>query len=130
LDGYPELEGRYQFGIGVVARYGENRSLANYGLPAYIGGVAVCSFDQPPCGGQNAAIGIGTVRKIAATPFNPSTDWHIYRLEARADALRLMIDGSTVLEGTDNRQLDGRKVGIFCTSNAQVNVRNFKVTSF
>jgi hypothetical protein len=63
---------------------------------------------------------------VKQTSFSPGTDWHVYRAEVKQNQLTLKIDGSIVLEATDNNYLDAGRVGLG-NSNCQVQVSSFDV---
>lgn len=63
---------------------------------------------------------------IAEADFEPDNDWHTYRLEVRGNSLRLLIDGSVIIETLDNGFLTAGSVGLW-SYNAQINVRSFAV---
>jgi 3-keto-disaccharide hydrolase len=64
---------------------------------------------------------------IKQTSFSPAGDWHDYRAEVEQNQLTLKIDGSTVLQATDNNYLDAGDVGLG-NSDCQVQVSSFTVT--
>lgn len=63
---------------------------------------------------------------IDEDPFEPGSGWHTYRLEAKANALRLYVDGELLIQGTDNQFVSSGIVALF-SRNVELNVRNFKV---
>lgn len=54
--------------------------------------------------------------------------WHLYRIEFRANTIKVFVDGSLMIETSDNKYLSSGKVGVW-TNGAQINVRSFKVIS-
>lgn len=64
---------------------------------------------------------------LKQTTFSPSSDWHVYRAEVEQNQLTLKIDGSTVLQTTDNTYLDAGQIGLG-SGNCQVQVSSFTVT--
>ena len=62
------------------------------------------------------------------TLYDPKTDWHTYRAEFKGNTIRLLVDGATVVETSDNRHLTGGGIGLWCKT-AQINVRSFKVVA-
>lgn len=64
---------------------------------------------------------------IDQATFSPGGDWHDYHAELRANQLTLQIDGSTVLQATDNNYLSPGQVGL-SNSRCQVQVSRFSVT--
>jgi len=63
---------------------------------------------------------------IKQTSFSPAGDWHDYRAEVQQNQLTLKIDGSTVLQATDNSYLEAGSVGLG-NGNCQVQVSGFTV---
>jgi hypothetical protein len=63
---------------------------------------------------------------IASVVFDPKTDWHTYRLEAKGTTLRLLIDRNQVLQVNDNTYLSGGSLGMN-SFQTQLNVRSYKV---
>jgi len=63
---------------------------------------------------------------IKQTSFSPASDWHVYRAEVEQNQLTLKIDGSVVLQATDNNYLDPGGVGL-ANSYCQVQVSSFSV---
>ena len=68
---------------------------------------------------RNDCIGEGEI-------FPPGTDWHIYRIEANGNEIRLLIDKKVIINMRDNRFLSAGRVGLW-SSEYQLEVRNFKV---
>jgi hypothetical protein len=100
--------------FGLVVR-GDNRA-------EYHGGI----FDNSASAGIiSTSGGVSALRS-----FHTGTAWHVYRLEAKADDLRVLIDGvvweevrpSTVHVYAPSGQITG-----LWAQAAQVNVRNFRV---
>lgn len=63
---------------------------------------------------------------LGSKVFNPGTDWHTYRFEARGNNLRLLVDNNLMAEAADNRYLTGSQAGIWASA-AQLNVRGFRI---
>jgi hypothetical protein len=61
-----------------------------------------------------------------AYPLNGS--WHTYRVEVRANTIRLLVDGKQRVVVTDNRYLTGQGLGLWA-QNAEINVRQVRVLS-
>src|SRR5229473_1673486 len=59
-------------------------------------------------------------------PFEPGNDWHTYRAEVKGNKVRLLIDGTVIIDATDNQYLDPGQVGLW-SKGFQVNIRSFKV---
>ncbi len=68
----------------------------------------------------------GNFTIVKQTSFSPTNDWHNYRAEVVQNQLTLKIDGSTVLQATDNNYLDAGQVGLG-NGNCQVQVSEFAV---
>jgi len=66
------------------------------------------------------------VSHLAIRAFSFGTGWHTYRLEAQANSVRALVDGTPWLSSTDNRYLDGRYVALR-DAGAQINVRSFRI---
>jgi hypothetical protein len=82
------------------------------------------------CSGHTAALGTthggsGVHADLGSKPFRPEREWRSYRAEVFGNTLKLLIDGTLMLDAPDNRYLSGGKVGILARS--QVGVRSFKV---
>jgi Domain of Unknown Function (DUF1080) len=58
--------------------------------------------------------------------YDPSTQWHTYRLEVRGDDLRLLIDGQDVVEVVDPTFSSQVQIGLFSTT-CRIQVRDFSV---
>jgi hypothetical protein len=58
--------------------------------------------------------------------FAADLDWHTMRAEVEGNVIRLYIDGSLLLEVSDNRFLESGSIGLW-TYGVQVNVRGFRV---
>jgi hypothetical protein len=50
----------------------------------------------------------------------------MYRVEVRANTLRLLVDGARMVDATDNRYLSPGRVGLW-SDQYQLEVRSFKV---
>jgi hypothetical protein len=68
----------------------------------------------------------GNTTYLAEQAFEPSTDWHTYRVEVQANTIKLLVDGARMLETTDNLHLSGGRVGLW-SKDTVLNVRSFKV---
>ncbi len=128
-----------------VVHYSENSAANSFGLVVRGsedgGGYGVGQCDQGPfltmvsCAPNQPADDIAVIwtaedtnSVVAATAFRPGTSWHHYRVEAKDDSIRLVVDGGVVLRATDNKYLDGERVGLW-SSGCQINVRNFRVNA-
>jgi hypothetical protein len=78
------------------------------------------------CGNQRAYIASKDGDIVKEQDFSRGSDWHTYRFEVQGNTLRLKIDGSVIVEVTDNRYLDSGMVGLWSDRN-QINVRSYKV---
>src|SRR5216684_364442 len=56
---------------------------------------------------------INSVNPIEKRSFNPGSDWHTYRAEAIGNKIRLLIDGTVIIDTTDNQYLDPGQVGLW-----------------
>jgi hypothetical protein len=63
---------------------------------------------------------------LVKNSFNLDTDWHTYRVEVRGNDIKLLVDGNTVIETTDNHHLRSNAVGLWSAA-VVLNVRSFKV---
>jgi len=59
---------------------------------------------------------------------SPGSEWHKYRIEARGNTFRVIIDDAVAIEVIDNRNLSGGTVGLW-SDRTQINVRSFKVSA-
>jgi hypothetical protein len=71
--------------------------------------VADCLGVDTPFSGQ---IKINSDTTLAQSDYTPNTDWHVYRIEVQGNYIRLLIDGSAVLEAVSNRYLSGGRIGL------------------
>ena len=81
-------------------------------------------IDSGNASGANISVVGGDVLKSA--PFNPSTDFHVYRAEVKGNTITFLIDGAAVLSVVDNRFISAGEVGLWC-ANAQIELSSFKV---
>src|SRR5712692_12083009 len=81
-------------------------------------------IDSGNSSGANISVVGGDVLKSA--PFNPSTDFHVYRAEVKGNTITFLIDGAAVLSLVDNRYISAGEVGLWC-ANAQIELSSFKV---
>jgi hypothetical protein len=58
--------------------------------------------------------------------FKHGGSWHTYRMEAKGSRLRLLIDGSVIVENDDERYLTGARSGLWVWK-SRINVRTFRV---
>lgn len=65
---------------------------------------------------------------IAQRDFVPGGGWRSYRIEAKGNSVRVLVDGAQVVSAVDNHYLTPGQVGIW-SNGIQVNVRSFKVTA-
>ncbi|WP_448627602.1 hypothetical protein [Geodermatophilus sp. URMC 64] len=65
-------------------------------------------------------------RLVDGAVFDPGADWHTYRVEVRANVVRLLVDGTEFAAVTDNKYLEAGRVGLWC-NRYQVEVRRFAV---
>lgn len=103
--------------FGVVARLGEVRG--------YYAGY----YDGNDCRYDFEAIclwGADNEEPIAKTDLLLDSEWHVYRLEVQGNAVRVFVDGTLVIETSDNSFLTAGKAGLW-SDGAQVNIRRFTV---
>jgi hypothetical protein len=81
-------------------------------------------IDSSNASGANISVVGGDVLKSA--PFNPGTDFHVYRAEVKGNTITFLIDGAAVLSVVDNRYISAGEVGLWC-ANAQIELSSFKV---
>jgi len=81
-------------------------------------------IDSGNASGANISVVGGDVLKSA--PFNPGTDFHVYRAEVKGNTITFLIDGAAVLSVVDNRFISAGEVGLWC-ANAQIELSSFKV---
>lgn len=67
-------------------------------------------------------------RLVAGLVYDPGSEWHTYRVEAKANVITLFVDGAMLAQVTDNLYLGGGRVGLWCNQ-YQVEVRAFRVTA-
>ena len=79
-------------------------------------------------GTGGASSGGSSGSTLATRQFDPGQNWHLYRVEARGNYLRVIVDGVVFMESADNRFLTGRQVGLV-SHEAQINVRAFRITA-
>lgn len=68
----------------------------------------------------------GEQGRITRTEIKLDSDWHTYRLEVQGNSIRVLLDGTVVIETSDNRYLSPGQVGLW-SQGTQVNVRRFSV---
>jgi len=107
-------------GFGVIVR-----GTGNGEINAYRGGVGH-GGDSGPYGAVLIA-GDPFHCCLRHQAFSPGKGWHKYRLEVKANQLRLFIDDAPAGEAVDNRFLSGQLVGLWTNTSPQVNVRSFRV---
>lgn len=81
-------------------------------------------IDSSNASGANISVVGGDVLKSA--PFNPGTDFHVYRAEVKGNTITFLIDDAAVLSVVDNRYISAGEVGLWC-ANAQIELSSFKV---
>ncbi len=108
--------------FGLVARYtGENESYTAGVREDAVGNKLAGIADLSARWGPDFTEGVGT-----SQVFDPGEDWHTYRLELKGNTLKLLVDGSVLVQGTDNRFLSAGRVGLW-SQGYQLQVRSFKV---
>jgi hypothetical protein len=111
-------------GVGLIARAAGETGYATgvvYGLDACKDLHLRIATREPP--GVYGSSAIADTRQ-----YSPGASWHTYRLEVRGGSIRLIVDGTVMLEGTDDRYRDAGRVGLWCDG-TQVNVRRFAVVA-
>jgi len=83
-------------------------------------------IDSASDSGANISVVGGDVLKGA--PFNPGTNFHVYRAEVKGNSIAFVIDGTTILSVVDNRFISAGEVGLWC-ANAQIELSSFKVVT-
>lgn len=105
--------------FGIVARMGDTRGYhAGY-------------YDGYDCRYDFKAIclwGADYRKPIAKTDLLLNSDWHVYRLEVQGNTVRVFVDGTLVIETSDNSFLSAGKAGLW-SDGAQVNIRRFTISS-
>lgn len=81
-------------------------------------------IDASSQSGANISVVGGDALKTA--PFNPSTNFHVYRAEVKGNTITFLIDGAVVLSVVDNRYISAGEVGLW-SANAQIELSSFKV---
>jgi hypothetical protein len=66
------------------------------------------------------------ISALIETVFDPKTDWHTYRLEAKGSSIRLLVDGKLLLQADDSMYSSGGKLGI-SSFQTRLNVKSYKV---
>ena len=102
-----------QFGAGVIVRHQEQGS--------YRCGVVSLNSDSAIITATDPAFSIE-----ASRPFSTGGKYHLYRVEARGNTVKLSIDGAQYVQLTDNKYLDGVEVGLWSLHD-EMSVRSFKV---
>lgn len=63
---------------------------------------------------------------LTQTTYTADSVFHIYRLEMRGNDIRLLVDGTPLVEAQDNRYLTGDQAGLF-DGGSQINVRAIRI---
>ena len=98
--------------FGLVIR-GEHGSLRGYQTLVHNCGYKLLVLQDPDV-------------ELARRDYSSGSDWHLYRVEAEGNVIRVFVDGIQVFEETDNRFLSPGRVGIL-SDRTQINVRSFRV---
>lgn len=89
--------------------------------------VGLPQWDRAPCYDRDARIkdknAIAVNNDVAL-----DTDWHTYRIEVQGNAIRVFMDGTKIIETSDNRYLTSGQIGFFSVG-SQVSFRNLTVTA-
>ncbi len=122
------LNDAYNDGFGITVRGDPTQNPWR----GYIAGITYREFNNTPYQAliaANSRSSFSTNGQILATvPFNPGNHSHLYRVEVKANSLKLLIDGGQELAVTDNRYLTTTQVGLSCFG-FQLIITSFKVTS-
>jgi hypothetical protein len=78
------------------------------------------------CNGQATFTSENSNDIITSSTFDPGTNFHTYRIEAKGTQLKLFIDGGLELTGNDNRYLSGNQIGLRSNS-TQLTVSSFTI---
>ncbi len=108
--------------FGISAR-GSGNAQNWQGYWAFMGGAAYYNGVPQAIIENNA--GSFWSSNLAATPFTPGIDPHLYRLEVKDSALRLFIDGTHVVETNNNQFPTGGQVGL--GTDTPIIVSNFAI---
>ena len=116
-----EVEMQYVRGgrtFGIVARGGDGAGYwAGFG-DCYGGAIRIWSGPPPSSNYCNTA--------FAKTAVDFDAEWHTYRLEVQGNSIRVLLDGTPLIETTDNLYLSPGQVGVW-SDGAQVTIRRFSV---
>ena len=115
------LTGRADMGLLVRAGPGGGGFVAGYCASALV--IIPCSDT-----GEDQGIYTSSGERLESSSATRDDGWHIYLLVVRDNTLTLSIDGATVAQATDNRYLDGTRVG-FHINGIEVSIRSFRVLS-
>jgi hypothetical protein len=73
-------------------------------------------------------VGTSYNNRVATAPFSADTSWHTYRVEVKDNEIKVLLDGSTVIDTLDNNYLSGEQVGLWCYA-TQIQVSSFVVST-
>jgi hypothetical protein len=138
LAGGPEFKGYVQppafaldtddYAVEIEAKVlGPNNCAGNFGIvirgseSGYYAGGVEWACDQKPEARLWTPQG-----PIAASDFTPDGDWHIFRVEAKGNRIRFLIDGQVVLERQNDAYPHGSQVALW-SSGVKLKVRAFRV---
>lgn len=76
--------------------------------------------------GGKLFVGTSYDNRVAEAPFSADTSWHTYRVEVKANEIKVLLDGSSIIDTLDNHYLSGEQVGLWCYA-TQVQVSSFIV---
>jgi hypothetical protein len=112
--------------FGILARAGDDGS--GYWSGAWPGCNADYDFvwTAPPDDSCDMWLIHGRSQSIAFAKRELDSEWHTYRIEVQGNAIRVLLDGTPVIETTDNSSLAPGKVGLW-SAGAQVSIRRFTV---
>lgn len=68
------------------------------------------------------------MRLATGKVYDPGTNWHTYRVEAKGNLITLLVDGAVLATVTDNKYLAGGQVGLW-SNQFQLDIRSFTVAA-
>jgi hypothetical protein len=122
---YEPEAGTVDYAVEAEIRVLARPSCGSFGFvirDGYQAGAHLCSMFGRPI----AAIRSHTPEQLVVASFDPGNGWHVYRVEARGPALRLLVDGVVVAEARDEAFLAPGRVGLW-DDHTPLAVRRFQV---
>jgi hypothetical protein len=68
------------------------------------------------------------MRLATGKVYDPGTNWHTYRVEAKGNLITVLVDGAVLATVTDNKYLAGGQVGLW-SNQYQLDIRSFTVAT-